>query len=103
MKFLKQEKSPAVERKVSGPSAQTGQGMMEYLIIVALIAVAGIAVYSAWGRTFRNQSAGLAKEVAGKKADMALTKDAANADGGRANDPLKEGMAGYNYANDAKK
>jgi len=79
-----------------------GQGMMEYIIIVALIAVAAIAVYSAFGRTARNQTAGLAKELSGNKADTDLAKDASNSAAGRANDPAKEGMGRYNYANDAK-
>lgn len=81
---------------------QAGQGMMEYLIIAALIAVAAIGIYSAFGKTMRNQTAGMAKEVAGKPADIALSTGAADAAGGRANDPQKEGMGGYNYANDAK-
>jgi Flp pilus assembly pilin Flp len=76
--------------------------MMEYIIIAALIAIASIAVYSAFGRTTRNQSAGLAKELAGTGVDMSKVNDAQNAAAGRANDPLKEGMAQYNYANDQK-
>lgn len=81
---------------------QSGQGMMEYIIIAALIAIASIAVYSSFGKTVRNQSANLAKELSGNKADMTKTQDAANAAAGRANDPNKEGMGNYNYANDAK-
>lgn len=84
------------------PSKTRGQGMVEYLIIVALIAVAGIAVYSAWGKTMRNQSAGMAKELSGQKADNKLAEDASNAAAGRANDPKKAGMGQYNYANDSK-
>ncbi|MBD8541244.1 pilus assembly protein [Oxalobacteraceae sp. CFBP 8755] len=79
---------------------QSGQGMMEYIIIVALIAVAAIGVYSALGRTVRVQTAGMAQEVAGKTASTANATDAANAAGGRANDPQKVGMGQYNYAND---
>jgi len=81
---------------------QAGQGMMEYIIIVALIAVASIGVYSAFGKTARNQTAGRAKELSGNKADTALAKDASNSAAGRANDPLKEGMGRYDFANDAK-
>jgi Flp pilus assembly pilin Flp len=44
---------------------QLGQGMTEYIIIVALIAVAAIGVYAAFGKTIRNQTAGLALEMAG--------------------------------------
>ena len=42
-----------------------GQGMSEYLIIVALIAVAGIAVMGLFGNAARNQVAALANEVGG--------------------------------------
>ena len=43
-----------------------GQGMSEYLIIVALIAVAGIAVMGLFGGAARNQVAGLASELSGQ-------------------------------------
>ena len=39
---------------------QRGQGMTEYIIIVALIAVAAIAVYQHFGQTVRNQTAAIA-------------------------------------------
>lgn len=81
---------------------QAGQGMMEYVIIVALIAVASIGIYSAFGKTLRNQTAGMAKEVSGQAANVAAATDAANAAAGRANDPQKEGMGKYNYGNDQK-
>ncbi|MFT7722003.1 MAG: hypothetical protein QM788_04105 [Roseateles sp.] len=76
--------------------------MVEYIIIAALIAVAAIAVYSAFGKTVRNQSAGMAKELSGNKADTNLAAESANAAAGRANDPNKAGMGNYHYANDAK-
>ncbi|WP_374351282.1 Flp family type IVb pilin [Chitinimonas sp.] len=44
---------------------QLGQGMTEYIIIVALIAVAAIGVYTLFGKTIRAQVAGLANEVSG--------------------------------------
>jgi Flp pilus assembly pilin Flp len=44
---------------------QLGQGMTEYIIIVALIAVAAIGVYSFFGKTVRNQVSALATEVSG--------------------------------------
>lgn len=82
--------------------AQQGQGMIEYIVIGALIAIAAIAVYSAWGRTTRNQTAVITKELAGKdtSATMGNVLDASNAAAGRANDPQKAGMGRYNYAND---
>ncbi|QSX40167.1 Flp family type IVb pilin [Shewanella cyperi] len=45
-----------------------GQGMTEYIIIVALIAVAAIGVYSFFGKTIRNQVAGLSAEMSGTSA-----------------------------------
>jgi Flp pilus assembly pilin Flp len=84
----------------AGFRRQAGQGMMEYVIIVALIAVAAIGIYSAFGKTVRNQTAGMAKEVSGKATDMSKATDASNSAAGRANDPLKEGMGQYNYGND---
>ncbi|MBA2412598.1 MAG: hypothetical protein H0V63_07195 [Burkholderiaceae bacterium] len=39
--------------------------MTEYIIIVALIAVAAIAVYTYFGNTVRNQTAAIANEIAG--------------------------------------
>jgi len=44
---------------------QRGQGMTEYIIIVAMIAIAAIAVYQYFGQTVRNQTAAVAQELAG--------------------------------------
>lgn len=52
----------------------SGQGMTEYIIIVALIAVAAIAVYQLFGKTVRNQTAGIAQEVAGQDGSTAIAE-----------------------------
>ena len=52
---------------------QRGQGMTEYIIIVALIAVAAIAVYQLFGNTVRNQTAAIANEIAGNDGGGART------------------------------
>ena len=52
-----------------------GQGMTEYIIIVALIAIAAIAVYSLFGTTVKNQVAGMAQELSGD--DGTSSRDAA--------------------------
>ncbi|MEE9552362.1 MAG: hypothetical protein V3V89_04890 [Gammaproteobacteria bacterium] len=44
---------------------QLGQGMTEYIIIVALIAIAAIAVYTLFGDVVREQVGGMAAELAG--------------------------------------
>lgn len=46
-------------------SRQHGQGMTEYIIIVALISIAAVAVYQYFGNTVRNQTAAIANELAG--------------------------------------
>lgn len=45
---------------------QRGQGMTEYIIIVALVAVAAIAVYQYLGQVLRAQTAAVARELAGE-------------------------------------
>ncbi|MEZ7818497.1 MAG: hypothetical protein QMB25_03830 [Pseudomonadales bacterium] len=44
---------------------QAGQGMTEYIIIVALVAVAAISVYNLFGDTVRGQVGDLAAELGG--------------------------------------
>ncbi len=44
---------------------QLGQGMTEYIIIVALIAIAAITVYNIFGDTVRGQVGDLAAELGG--------------------------------------
>ncbi len=60
------------------PKRIRGQGMTEYIIIVALIAIAAIAVTSLFGGTIRSQMAGMAQEMSGKSATTQINnaKDA---------------------------
>ena len=44
---------------------QRGQGMTEYIIIVALVAIAAIAVYSFFGDTVRGQMANITDQLGG--------------------------------------
>lgn len=52
---------------------QLGQGMTEYIIIVALIAIAAIAAYSFFGDTLRNQVGGMATELSGQDGSASVT------------------------------
>ena len=74
-----------------------GQGMTEYIVIVALIAVAAIAIYQLFGATVRNQTAGIAMEVAGKNGSAAITQAgiAAGKAETAAKDPTKGTLATY--------
>ena len=81
---------------------QLGQGMMEYVIIVALIAVAAIGVYSTFGQTVRNQTAGLAKEMSGKTSTQQVTAAGAASTSAATRANVAKGMSEYNKDNDAK-
>ncbi len=48
--------------------ASRGQGMTEYIIIVALIAIAAIGVYTAFGDIVRGQTSAAASSLAGAEA-----------------------------------
>ncbi len=62
MKFLKNER---------------GQGMTEYIIIVALIAIAAIAAFSFFGKTVRNQTAAMSESLAGDSSKATASTKAA--------------------------
>lgn len=53
-------------RGISAISRQRGQGMTEYIIIVALIAIAAIAAFTYFGHDVRAQVGGMAHELSGK-------------------------------------
>lgn len=63
------------------PRKQLGQGMTEYIIIVALIALAAIASFSFFGQAIRGQSAQMANQVAGGSNDdgQRIAQEAADA------------------------
>jgi hypothetical protein len=56
-----------------------GQGMSEYMIIVALIAIAGIVTMSLFGETARDQVAAMSHELAGETTAGAAATDKAAA------------------------
>jgi|GEM_PF-512024 len=61
---------------------QAGQGMTEYIIIVAVIAIGSIAVYTAFGDTLRGQVAMAAMGLSGQTgAREKVTNAATTADG----------------------
>ena len=59
---------------------QLGQGMTEYIIIVALIAITAIAAYGFFGDTLRSQLGGMAEELSGKDGTAAKTQSQGQAD-----------------------
>jgi type IV pilus assembly protein PilA len=83
---------------LSRQQRQLGQGMTEYIIIVALIAVAAIGVYSFFGQTIRAQMAGMTNELAGKSgaADVAKAGAAGTAASGTT---VKKDLSNFNTGN----
>ncbi|WP_211623479.1 Flp family type IVb pilin [Paraburkholderia domus] len=80
-------------------SKQLGQGMTEYIIIVALIAVSAIGVYSLFGQTLRNQTAGLAKEMSGQAGTDNIKSSQQNANDATSNANKTKNMGTYDANN----
>ena len=78
---------------------QAGQGMTEYLIVVALIAVAAIGVYSLLGQTLRSQTAGLALEISGQDAGSAIGSARTQAGAAQASSATRKGLDNFNDGN----
>jgi len=76
-----------------------GQGMTEYIIIVALIAIAAIGVYSYFGKTMRNQTAASAAALGGAEQAATDANKAANraGEGGFAISAQKFGLDNFTY------
>ncbi|MBS3796832.1 MULTISPECIES: pilus assembly protein [unclassified Pseudoalteromonas] len=75
---------------------QLGQGMVEYIIIVALIAVSAIGVYSLFGQTIRNQVSGLATEVGGQNSSAQIQAAQDSAKDAQDNADQEYNLGNYN-------
>lgn len=62
-------------------TTQRGQGMTEYIIIVALIAVAAIITYQFFGSAVRNQTSAIASEIGGDQAAANTANNKAESEG----------------------
>lgn len=82
---------------------QRGQGMTEYIIIVALIAVAAIGAFRYFGQTARSQVAAAAQEVAGQSGDTMNTKAKQAANGASEQANKDKTMANFADENGSKK
>ncbi len=79
----------------------TGQGMTEYIIIVALIAIAAIAVYSFFGDTLRSQMGAMTKELSGQSGTAEVTQ--AGTQAGKVGEEVKhKGLSDYAGSADKK-
>ena len=86
-------------RRIRRLRRQAGQGMTEYLVVVALIAVAAIGVYTLFGQTLRNQTAGLALEVAGQDAGAVIAGATTNVTAAQIVVGTRKGLDTYNADN----
>lgn len=75
-----QKQSPRGMRKNGFRALQRGQGMTEYIIITAVIAIAAIAVFTYFGQTAQHQVAGMAHELSGQSGSDQMTQAGAKAD-----------------------
>ena len=55
-----------ISKRLAVRKSQFGQGMTEYIIIVALVAIGAIGVYSAFGHTVEAQMAEITSGLAGR-------------------------------------
>ena len=85
----------------SSRKSQRGQGMTEYIVIVALIGVAAIGVYQLFGNTIRNQTAAMANEISGQDGSAARATAQMNAIDAAAEGNTKRNLD--NYTNNVAK
>lgn len=78
---------------------QRGQGMSEYIIITALIAVAAIGVFAAFGDVIGNQTAAMAQEMSGKDGQSDVDKAATNAARASTYADTQDNLSTYNAQN----
>jgi Flp pilus assembly pilin Flp len=72
--------SSKLTKRLAGRRNQRGQGMTEYIIIVALIAIGAIGVYNLFGKSVRDQTTAMAYGLAGDKADSTTASALAKTD-----------------------
>lgn len=78
----------------------SGQGMTEYIIIVALIAIAAIAAFAYFGGTVRDQTAAMTEELAGQDGSAETKKAGETA--GKAVDESQKTKGLQDYADSGK-
>lgn len=75
--------------------AYRGQGMTEYIIIVALIAIAAIGVFGAYGNVTKGQVGAIAAELGGKDGSMPANHAQQNADAAATRGESKHNLSDF--------
>lgn len=87
--------------RLSKMSHLLGQGMTEYIIIVALVAVAAIGAFKMFGQTAQYQIAGLATELSGQDAEDMIENAQSAAEESAAQAAESRALGSFNGGNDA--
>ena len=82
--------------------SQRGQGMTEYIIIVALGAIAAIGVFSVFGHTVKAQMAQVTNGIAGNTAGVTQNANLAKTQAGKATTLANKTVGLDNYGQDVK-
>jgi len=80
---------------------QRGQGMSEYIIITALVAVAGIGLFAAFGDVLQNQMAGMSREMAGQSSTQDISDAQASATTAQNRAAQTDSLSTYNQQTNA--
>ena len=75
--------------------ARRGQGMTEYVIVVALVAVAAIGVVTVFGDNVRELFGASAAALAGKETEVATKEASGKARGNKTLENFTGGTTGY--------
>ena len=74
---------------------QLGQGMTEYIIITALIAIAAIGAVMYFGQTARHQIGGMAEELSGHSASSDIQSAGTSANSARTQGSAHKTLSSY--------
>jgi type IV pilus assembly protein PilA len=85
-----------------GRKTQFGQGMTEYIIIVALVAIGAIGVYNLFGKTVRDQTSAVAFGLAGNATSSTAQSKAAGTDATNAQTQADQTQGLDNFGQNAK-
>ena len=80
---------------------QLGQGMSEYIIITALVAVAGIGLFAAFGDTLQSQLASMSMEMSGQSGATDIQNAQRSATTAQTRSAQADSLANYNQQTNA--
>jgi hypothetical protein len=80
---------------------QRGQGMSEYIIITALVAVAGIGLFAAFGDTLQSQMASMSMEMSGQSGSQDIQDAQSSAGAAQTRAAQADSLANYNQQTNA--